>query len=82
MLETMMHVLEALADGASPAALSLQIHVRSREQHAAYLDALTSLLGQGAEREGDDAVYHWHEWRQGEFRQVVIVLHEPQATAA
>lgn len=79
MIETMMHVLEALDGGGAPSGLSLQIHARSSEQHAAYLDALTSLLGQGAEREGDDAVYHWHEWRQGEWRQGVIVLHEPHS---
>lgn len=72
MLETMMNVLEALADGEAPSALSIQIHVRSREQHAAYLGTLTSLLGQWVDFRQE--VYRWHEWRQGEL---LIVLHEP-----
>ena len=73
MIETMMHVLEALA-GEAPSAISIQIHGRSSEQHAAYLGTLTSLLGQGVDfrREVDGAVYRWREWRQG-----AIVLHEP-----
>ena len=70
----MMRVLEALDAGEEPSALSLQIHVRSREQHATYLDSLTPLLGQGVacRREVDGAVYQWREWNQGS-----IVLHEP-----
>lgn len=83
MLETMMHVLEALDGGEAPLAISIQIHVRSSEQHAAYLGTLTSLLGQGVDfrREVDGAVYRWHEWRQGELLQGAIVLHEPHSAA-
>jgi hypothetical protein len=81
MLKTMMHVLEALDGGGAPSGFSLQIHVRSSEQHAAYLGTLSSLLGQGVDfrREADNAVYRWHSWRQGEL---LIVLHEPHSEAA
>lgn len=83
MIETMMHVLEALDGGGAPSGFSLQIHAASSEQHAAYLGTLTSLLGQGVDfrREVDGAVYRWHEWRHGELRQGVIVLHEPHSAA-
>lgn len=77
MRETMMHVLEAFDVDGSPSAISLQIHVMSSEQHAAYIGTLSSLLGQGVDfrREVDGgAVYRWHKWRHGEL---LIVLHEP-----
>lgn len=81
MLKTMMHALEALDGGEAPLAIQIQIHSKSNKQHAAYLGTLSSLLGQGVDSrwEADGAVYSWHEWRHGELRQGVIVLHEPHS---